>query len=603
MLTSASKRFRCEPCDEDFVYESVYKRHLVSRSHQQYVDNLDFLDSFCGPDVEPVAQGEKNLSLVWFVLKQLGIRTPSLTSMKNFKLPEMEAPLRCLGNYDVAKNVKRYPVYVEDTFREIYHANQWPCFASPMAILTDKSAVFVKDCVSFNHSSLGCVKGVIKKFFHKDVSHEIFAEVDMLLDLHQFQHMVPDTVAVHLDRGCLILYGCIIVPVLNILGLAEKPHLIVRWESQHFFRMDSQETAAYLSSHPLKEKFNKPVVMLPLILFTDDTSGNKSKKWHKFDSWYMSLAGLPRHLSARQENIHFICCSDVLSALETQQAHLRGAKMTSCEFFAMSLYEEWSKICVAFVEAIKMHMPELLQKQKTHLIRHLVDCMRELGPSSAFSAERFESFNARVRAHNVYGNRRAPSRDIAHRFCVLQHLRYLCNKGDLSSGERCGDVVKEIYHSVFMQHVVFGIPMQDVQQKASLCTWNTTKEEKVVEYRAIISHESSLVNSGDYKLVSAHNEMLYGILLNTFKTTAGNAICLIQGFQFVSMNDEILLNNFECPMLQLSKTIFTTPGSNVKRAVTSRNSICLLEATEAMQFIISSQLTSNCGAATATRCQ
>ena len=30
---------------------------------------------------------------------------------------------------------------------------------------------------------------------------------------------------------------------------------------------------------------------------------------------------------------------------------------------------------------------------------------------------------------------------------------------------RCGDAVKEIYHSVFMQHVVFGIPMQDVQQK------------------------------------------------------------------------------------------------------------------------------------------
>ena len=53
----------------------------------------------------------------------------------------------------------------------------------------------------------------------------------------------------------------------------------------YFFK----ETAAYLSSHPLKEKFNKPVVMLPLILFTDDTSGNKSKKWHKFDSWYKSI--------------------------------------------------------------------------------------------------------------------------------------------------------------------------------------------------------------------------------------------------------------------------------------------------------------------------
>lgn len=60
-----------------------------------------------------------------------------------------------------------------------------------------------------------------------------------------------------------------------------------------------------------------------------------------------------------------------------------------CEFFAMSMYEEWSRICVAFVGAIKTHMPELLQKQKTHLILHLVDCMREWGPSSAFSAERY----------------------------------------------------------------------------------------------------------------------------------------------------------------------------------------------------------------------
>ncbi|KAL5473733.1 hypothetical protein EMCRGX_G028267 [Ephydatia muelleri] len=59
----------------------------------------------------------------------------------------------------------------------------------------------------------------------------------------------------------------------------------------------------------------------------------------------------------------------------------------------MSLYEEWSRISVAFVEALKTHMPELLQ-QKTHLILHLVDCMRELGPSSAFSAERFESFKS-----------------------------------------------------------------------------------------------------------------------------------------------------------------------------------------------------------------
>ena len=60
----------------------------------------------------------------------------------------------------------------------------------------------------------------------------------------------------------------------------------------------------------------KKVVMLPLILFADDTSGNKSKKWHKFESWYLLLAGLPRHENAKPENIHFLCSSDRMSALD-----------------------------------------------------------------------------------------------------------------------------------------------------------------------------------------------------------------------------------------------------------------------------------------------
>lgn len=60
----------------------------------------------------------------------------------------------------------------------------------------------------------------------------------------------------------------------------------------------------------------KPVVMLPLIAFTDDTSGNKSKKWHKFDSWSIIPAGLPHHETSKIPNVHFVCCSDVASAVE-----------------------------------------------------------------------------------------------------------------------------------------------------------------------------------------------------------------------------------------------------------------------------------------------
>ena len=56
--------------------------------------------------------------------------------------------------------------------------------------------------------------------------------------------------------------------------------------------------------------------MVPLILFSDDTSGNRSKKWHKFESWFLSLAGLPRHLNARLKNIHFVSCSGSVSPLD-----------------------------------------------------------------------------------------------------------------------------------------------------------------------------------------------------------------------------------------------------------------------------------------------
>ena len=81
-----------------------------------------------------------------------------------------------------------------------------------------------------------------------------------------------------------------------------------------------QECSAYLEPHPLRERAaGKPVVMLPLVLFSDDTSGNKSKKWHLFDSWSMVLAGLPRHENSKISNIHFLC-SDSVSAMEMTEA-------------------------------------------------------------------------------------------------------------------------------------------------------------------------------------------------------------------------------------------------------------------------------------------
>lgn len=63
----------------------------------------------------------------------------------------------------------------------------------------------------------------------------------------------------------------------------------------------------------------KPVVTLPYIVYTDDLSGNKTKKWNKFDVCCILLAGLSRKDNAQLHNIHFVCCSNQLSILEMSQ--------------------------------------------------------------------------------------------------------------------------------------------------------------------------------------------------------------------------------------------------------------------------------------------
>ena len=72
-----------------------------------------------------------------------------------------------------------------------------------------------------------------------------------------------------------------------------------------------QEYNAFTTPHVLNEvAADRPIVMLPLILFSDDTSGNRSKRWNKFDSWCLKLAGLPNKENQKLHNIHHLCSSN-----------------------------------------------------------------------------------------------------------------------------------------------------------------------------------------------------------------------------------------------------------------------------------------------------
>ena len=74
------------------------------------------------------------------------------------------------------------------------------------------------------------------------------------------------------------------------------------------------EYRSYISQHHLKA-VGCPVVIAPVVLYSDDTSGNKSKKWNKFDCWCITLAGLPIHEARKFQHIHFLACSNNMPAI------------------------------------------------------------------------------------------------------------------------------------------------------------------------------------------------------------------------------------------------------------------------------------------------
>ena len=58
------------------------------------------------------------------------------------------------------------------------------------------------------------------------------------------------------------------------------------------------------------------MIMVPLVVFCDDTSGNKSKVWNKFESFCVLLAGLPLEQNTKHQNIHFVCTSNKVPVME-----------------------------------------------------------------------------------------------------------------------------------------------------------------------------------------------------------------------------------------------------------------------------------------------
>ena len=124
----------------------------------------------------------------------------------------------------------------------------------------------------------------------------------------------------------------------------------------------------YLTPHPIKGKAaGRKVVMVPFILFSDDTSGNRSKKWHKFESYYLLLAGLPRKENMQHVNIHFICTSDSVTPLEMAEPIAR--ELATLENEGFEVFDAYSNENVLVVAPLLLVICD--NPRASELLNHL----------------------------------------------------------------------------------------------------------------------------------------------------------------------------------------------------------------------------------------
>ena len=58
----------------------------------------------------------------------------------------------------------------------------------------------------------------------------------------------------------------------------------------------------------------RQTLTLPLVISLDETSGNRSKKWNKLETYSFFLASLPREEITKFSNINFVCVSNLVNS-------------------------------------------------------------------------------------------------------------------------------------------------------------------------------------------------------------------------------------------------------------------------------------------------
>lgn len=130
----------------------------------------------------------------------------------------------------------------------------------------------------------------------------------------------------------------------------------------------------------------KKVKIIPLALFSDDTSGNTTKKWNAYDSWIMTPAAMTLKERNMYENQFFLCTHHNPNAMETGSLLVNDLKSLEDGVLMFDLYHEEEVLVYApllFVIADNVRHSELCCNKGLRATCPCRKCYWQLDPSQA----------------------------------------------------------------------------------------------------------------------------------------------------------------------------------------------------------------------------
>ncbi|KAL5484535.1 hypothetical protein EMCRGX_G021053 [Ephydatia muelleri] len=126
-----------------------------------------------------------------------------------------------------------------------------------------------------------------------------------------------------------------------------------------------------------------------------------------------------------------------------------------------------------------------------------------------------------------------------------------------------------------LQHVVLNTiglscaTIEDLHRHDSSTTierFHCMEDSLVAVFKGIIAAEGRLVHAGDFVELLC-SETKYALFLTSCQLETGESFCVLQGYDEFVVNSEPVLNEYECPLLAITKRIFSADCSQIKQAV------------------------------------